>query len=75
MLLIIFAILNVANDGAQTEIARWMALALRLIMIVIEQRNTIPIETFQDAPYHDADIIIAAQHSCQRWKIRLLMYF
>lgn len=44
-------------------------------MLVVQQRNDIPIETGHNATYYSGNMIIAAQHSCQRLILRLLVVF
>lgn len=61
-------------NSAQTEKAIRIATASVFRMIVIQQRNDVPIEILQYAAYNDAHILIAAQHACQRRIMRLLMY-
>lgn len=74
MLLMVFLVLNIAINGAQTEKTIRIPSATGLRVIVIQQRDDMPIEAFQYATNNDAHILIRAQHTGQCWIIRLLMY-
>lgn len=58
MLLMVFLAFHIAINGAKAEITIRIAFATGLSMIVIQQRDNVPIEAFQYAAYNDANVLI-----------------